>query len=49
MIKLVGIRNLDEFKKAFDLTFARVPLQDEHLDWPENIRKAIGERKIAKG
>lgn len=49
VIKLVGINNLDDFKKAFDLAFARKPLQDEHPDWPEDIRKAIGERKLVKG
>jgi hypothetical protein len=49
VIKLVGIKNLEDFKKAFDLAFARKPLQDEHPDWPEDIRKVIGERKLVKG
>lgn len=49
VVKFVNIQTLDDFKKAFDLTFARVPLQDEHPDWPEDIRKAIGQRKLMKG
>ncbi len=49
VVKFVNINSLDDFKKAFDLTFARKPLQDEHPDWPEDVRKAIGERKLMKG
>ena len=49
VVKFVNIRTLDDFKKAFERTFARVPLQDEHPDWPEEIRKAIGERRLVKG
>jgi hypothetical protein len=49
VIKYVGIRTLDDFKKATDRAFARKPLQDEHSDWPEDIRKAIGDRRLVKG
>ena len=49
VVKFVGIRSLDDFKKAFERTFSKVPLQDEHPDWPEDIRKAIAERRLVKG
>jgi hypothetical protein len=49
VIKFVGIRTLDDFKKAADRAFSRVPLQDEHPDWPDDIKKAIGERRLVKG
>jgi hypothetical protein len=49
VIKFVGINSLADFKKAADLAFARVPLQDEHADWSPEIKKAIGERRLVKG
>lgn len=49
VIKFVGIRTLDDFKKATDRAFSRVPLQDEHPDWPTDIRQAIAERRLVKG
>lgn len=49
VVKFVGIHSLDDFKKAFDRTFSRVPLQDEHADWPPEVKKAIGDRQLMKG
>lgn len=49
VLKFVGIRTLDDFKKAADRAFARKPLQDEHADWPDDIKKAIAERRLVKG
>ena len=49
VIKFVGINSLDDFKKAADRAFARVPLQDEHSDWSPEIKKAISERRLVKG
>lgn len=49
VIKLVGIHNLDDFKKAADRAFSRVPLQDEHADWPADIKKSIADRRLVKG
>lgn len=49
VIKFVGIHSLDDFKKAVDLAFARVPLQDEHDDWPAEVKKAIADRRLVDG
>jgi hypothetical protein len=49
VIKFVGIQTLDDFKKAFDRAFARVPLQDEHADWSPEVKKAIADRQLMKG
>jgi hypothetical protein len=48
-IALVGIKSMDDLKKAFDLAFSRTPLQDEHPEWPAEIRKAIAERRVVEG
>lgn len=49
VVKFVNIRTLDDFKKAADRTFSRVPLQDEHADWPAEVKKAVADRKLEKG
>jgi hypothetical protein len=49
VVKFINIRTLSDFKKAADLTFSRVPLQDEQPDWSPEIKKAIGDRKLEKG
>jgi hypothetical protein len=49
VVKLTKINSLDDFKKAFDLVFSTAPLQDGHPDWSEEIRKAVGERRLLKG
>lgn len=49
VVKFVNIRTLDDFKKAADRVFSRVPLQDEHADWSPEVKKAIADRKLEKG
>lgn len=49
MIDFAGLKTLEDFKKAFDRTFSRVPLQDAHPDWPPEVRKAIAERRVIEG
>jgi hypothetical protein len=49
IIDFVQIRTLDDFTKAFNQTFSKVPLQDEHPEWPAEVRTAIAERKVVVG
>lgn len=49
VIKLVGINSLEDFKAASDLAFAKQPLQDEHDDWPAEIKQSIADRKLQNG
>ena len=48
-IRFVGIHTRDDFKKAFDLILSPVPLQDEHPDWPADIKKAVAEHRVIEG
>jgi hypothetical protein len=48
-IRFVQIKTLDDFRRAFDQILSSKRLQDEHADWPENIRQAIAERKLVEG
>jgi hypothetical protein len=45
----VQINTLDDFKKAFDYVFSPVPLQNEHNDWPAEVRSAIADRRVIEG
>jgi hypothetical protein len=49
LIDFVHIKNLDDFTKAFNRTFSKAPLQDEHPEWPAEIRTAIAARKVIPG
>jgi hypothetical protein len=49
MIDFVQINSLDDFTKAFNQTFSKVPLQDEHPDWPSDVRSGIAEHKLVVG
>ena len=49
VIKLIRIHSFDDFEAAFDKAFSRQPLQDEHADWPAEIKQAISERKLMDG
>ena len=49
MIDFIHIQTLDDFTKAFNQTFSKVPLQDEHQDWPADIRQAIAGRNVIAG
>jgi hypothetical protein len=48
-VKLVKVKTAADFKAAFDRAFSPVPLQDEHPEWPEEIRKAVGEHRVIEG
>lgn len=48
-LKFVGIHSYDDFMAAFDRTFSRRPLQEEHADWPDEIRRAIADRRLLEG
>ncbi|MGA3161353.1 MAG: hypothetical protein ABSC77_09050 [Terracidiphilus sp.] len=49
LIDFIHIENLNDFTAAFNRTFSKVPLQDEHPEWPAEIRQAIAARKIVAG
>jgi hypothetical protein len=49
IVTFVGLKTLADFKAAFDRTFSKVPLQDEHLEWSAEIRKAVAERRLVLG
>ena len=48
-IRFVKIQSLADFQAAFDKTFSRVPLQEEHADWSAEIKQAIADRKLLQG
>jgi len=48
-IRFVDINSKDDFQKAFDVILSNKPLQDEHPDWPDDIRHAIAQRKVIAG
>ncbi|MFI5176882.1 MAG: hypothetical protein ACHQKY_18650 [Terriglobia bacterium] len=48
-IDFIHIQTMDDFIKAFNQTFSKVPLQDEHPEWPADVRQAIAERKVVAG
>lgn len=48
-LEFVQIRTLADFEAAFNHTFSRVPLQDEHPEWPVEVRQAIAERQLREG
>lgn len=43
------IQTVDDLRAAFAIAFSDKPLQDDHPDWSEEIRKAIAERQIVAG
>lgn len=49
VIRFVEIQSLADFQAAFERAFSRTPLQEEHPDWPEDIRTAIAERRLVNG
>lgn len=48
-INFIQIDSLADFTKAFNQTFSKVPLQDEHPEWPAEIRNAIAEHRLVVG
>lgn len=49
VIQFVDVDSLDEFQQAFDHAFSRVPLQEEHDDWSQEMKEAIGDRRLVEG
>ena len=49
VVRFVEINSLADFEAAFGHTFSPKPLQEEHPDWPADVRKAIAERKLMNG
>jgi hypothetical protein len=49
ILDFIHIQNLADFTKAFNLAFSRVPLQDEHPEWPPEVQKAIVEHRVIVG
>ena len=49
LIDFIHIQNLDDFTRAFNRTFSKVPLQDEHADWDPEVRKAIAQHRLIAG
>ncbi len=49
ILDFINIRSLDDFTKAFNLAFSKVPLQDEHPEWPADVREAIATHKLILG
>jgi len=44
-VDIIDINSLDDFTKAFSLAFSKVPMQDEHPEWPTEIKDTIAESK----
>jgi hypothetical protein len=49
MVDFIHINTMDDFIKAFNQTFSKGPLQDEHQEWPAEVRQAIAQRKVVVG
>ena len=48
-INFIQIKSLDDFTKAFNQTFSKVPLQNEHPEWPVEVRNAIADHRLVVG
>jgi hypothetical protein len=48
-VDLINVNSLDDFTKAFNLTFSKVPLQDEHPEWPADVRAGVASGKLVVG
>lgn len=48
-VDFIDVKTLDDFTKAFHLTFSKVPLQNEHPDWPSEIRESIAAGRLLVG
>jgi hypothetical protein len=49
VIAFTNIRNLDDFKAAFERAFSPVPLEEAHPEWPSEVRNAVRARNIIEG
>lgn len=48
-IDFIQIKSLEDFTKAFNQTFSKVPLQEEHPEWPAEVRNAIANHRLVVG
>jgi len=48
-IDIVACKTPADFQAAFDRAFSKTPLQDEHPDWSDAVRKAIAGRVLLAG
>jgi hypothetical protein len=48
-VDFIDIKTLGDFTKAFSLTFSKVPLQNEHPEWPSEVRESIAAGKLVVG
>lgn len=49
VIRFVNIHSFADFEAAFQHAFSTRPLQEEHADWPSEIREAIAKRRLVDG
>ena len=49
VIRFVKIHSYADFEAAFQHAFATRPLQEEHPDWPAEIKDAIAKRRLMDG
>ena len=45
----IQVHNIDDFTKAFNLVFSKVPLQEEHPEWPDAVKQAISAHTLIVG
>lgn len=48
-VDFIDVKTLDDFTKAFNLTFSKVPLQNEHPEWPSEVRESMAAGKLVVG
>ena len=48
-VDFIDVKTLSDFTRAFNLTFSKVPLQNEHPEWPSEVRESIAAGKLAVG
>jgi hypothetical protein len=48
-VDFIDIKAMDDFTKAFNMTFSKVPLQNEHPEWPSAVREGIAAGKLVVG
>jgi hypothetical protein len=48
-VDFIDIKSMDDFTKAFNMTFSKVPLQNEHPEWPSAVREGIAAGKLVAG
>ena len=48
-VDFIDVKTLDDFTKAFNLTFSKVPLQTQHPEWPADVRESIAAGKLVVG